>query len=135
MCLFGYIFAENADYLAVEAVPSPSAVSATPNNLRPTNPTPAHADGTGTPTSLRPNNPTPSHASKTSNLRPTNPTPAKASGGHVFANTSPLESPQLKENLPSLQEVTTPPLQELTTDSADTYNPEQARLFSCKFYL
>ena len=45
-------------------------VSHTPSNLRPTNPTPAHAAGQGSPAPIRPSNPTPHHASKTVPERP-----------------------------------------------------------------
>ncbi|CAH1225250.1 SPAG17 [Branchiostoma lanceolatum] len=54
-------------------------VTSTTPNLRPTNPTPAHASGTGTPTPLRPKNPTPHAAGVTLPSRPGNPTPTQDS--------------------------------------------------------
>ena len=120
----------NKSDAAVEVDPSPIAPSATPNNLRPTNPTPGHADGSGTPTPLRPDNPTPAHASKPTNPRPTNPTPAKASGDQAFLNSSPpvQKSPQWRSNLPSVEEIASPQLQEMTADSTEPDNPDDGRL-------
>ena len=79
--------------------------SATPNSIRPTNPTPAHATGNGTPTPVRPTNPTPLQASTTVNPRPSNPTPKQAS--EPLSQESPLhgDSPQWTTNLESVQEV------------------------------
>lgn len=79
--------------------------SATPNGMRPTNPTPAHATGNGTPTPVRPTNPTPSQASTAVNPRPSNPTPRQAS--ELLSQESPLQgdSPQWRTNLESVQEV------------------------------
>ncbi|XP_078373230.1 sperm-associated antigen 17-like isoform X2 [Oculina patagonica] len=82
--------------------------SATPNGMRPTNPTPAHATGNGTPTPVRPTNPTPSHASSSVISRPSNPTPRQAS--ELLSHESPLQgdSPQWRNNLESVQEVDVP---------------------------
>jgi len=79
--------------------------SATPNGMRPTNPTPAHATGDGTPTPVRPTNPTPSQTSTAVNPRPSNPTPRQAS--ELLSQESPLQgdSPQWRTNLESVQEV------------------------------
>ena len=79
--------------------------SATPNSIRPTNPTPAHATGNGTPTPVRPTNPTPLQASTTVSPRPSNPTPKQASD--PLSHESPLhgDSPQWTTNLESVQEV------------------------------
>ncbi|CAH1277086.1 SPAG17 [Branchiostoma lanceolatum] len=54
-------------------------ITSTTPNLRPTNPTPAHASGTRTPTPLRPKNPTPHAAGVTLPSRPGNPTPTQDS--------------------------------------------------------
>lgn len=41
-----------------------TGLTASPSDVRPTNPTPGHADGVGTPTQVRPTNPTPARASQ-----------------------------------------------------------------------
>lgn len=92
--------------------PSANGNTLSPNNLRPTNPTPAHATGDGTPTPLRPNNPTPAHASsKPVNVRPSNPTPKHAADQRdgLVTNDSPnYDATQWRSNLESVQEVAQP---------------------------
>ncbi|XP_031553104.1 sperm-associated antigen 17-like isoform X2 [Actinia tenebrosa] len=94
-----------------ESSPSANGNTLSPNNLRPTNPTPAHATGDGTPTPLRPNNPTPAHASKPSNPRPSNPTPKHAEGQREELESSNDASPvfeeqqQWRSNLESVREI------------------------------
>ncbi|PFX34574.1 Sperm-associated antigen 17 [Stylophora pistillata] len=82
--------------------------SATPNGIRPTNPTPAHAAGNGTPTPVRPTNPTPSQAFTTANPRPSNPTSRQDL--ELLSQDSPLQgdSPLWRNNLESVQEVDVP---------------------------
>ncbi|KAJ7321773.1 Sperm-associated antigen 17 [Desmophyllum pertusum] len=94
--------------------------SATPNSMRPTNPTPAHATGNGTPTPVRPTNPTPSQASTAVNPRPSNPTPRQAS--EPLSQESPLQgdSPQWRNNLASVQEVG-----EVTEGPIEAEDPEE----------
>ena len=84
-------------------------LSATPNDMRPTNPTPGHASGNGTPTPLRPTNPTPLQASTADNPRPSNPTPKQAS--EILSQESPIQEgpPHWTTNLESVQEVAVPP--------------------------
>lgn len=91
-----------------QVVTSTPTNALSPNNLRPTNPTPAHATGNGTPTPLRPNNPTPAHASsKPVNVRPSNPTPKHATDQQERLNESPnYDATQWRSNLESVQEVT-----------------------------
>ncbi|XP_071495561.1 sperm-associated antigen 17-like [Diadema antillarum] len=76
--------------------------SASPSDIRPTNPTPGHATGQGTPTPLRPTNPTPAHASQPHGpTRPVNPTPQGASdqGSHAHPNL-PSETPSSHTSFP-----------------------------------
>lgn len=99
--------------------------STTPNGMRPTNPTPAHATGDGTPTLVRPTNPTPSHASTAGNPRPSNPTPKQAS--ELFSQESPLQgdSPQWTTNLESVQEVDVPsPVGEVVEGPVEAEDPD-----------
>ena len=112
--------------------PSALASSVSPNDVRPTNPTPGHATGDGTPTPVRPTNPTPVHASKSvvTNPRPSNPTPKHA------AENEPNESPSYEEasgwrtNLTSLEEVVVPevpheePVMEPVSAPAEPDEPE-----------
>ena len=99
--------ARNGDASGVSIVGTTGA-SMTPKDMRPTNPTPAHATGNGTPTPIRPTNPTPSQAATTANPRPNNPTPKQAS--ELVSQDSPLndDSLQWRNNLASVQEVDVP---------------------------
>ena len=111
--------------------------STTPNGMRPTNPTPAHATGNGTPTPVRPTNPTPSQASTAGNPRPSNPTPKQAS--ELLSQESPLQedSPQWTTNLESVQEVEVPPsVGEVVEGPVEAEDPDEDKdipMFSGEF--
>ncbi|XP_033635929.1 sperm-associated antigen 17-like [Asterias rubens] len=102
---------EPSDSASPQKQPSPvnltinaPITSSSPSDVRPLNPTPAHAGGQGTPTTLRPNNPTPAHASQLQGpaTRPGNPTP-----GGLMDNTNsqtavqPSETPSSYASFPN----------------------------------
>ena len=113
--------------------------STTPNSMRPTNPTPAHATGNGTPTPVRPTNPTPSHASTATQPRPSNPTPKQAS--ELLSQESPFQesSPQWTTNLESVQEVDVGEIAEEAVDvggvveRVEADDPDEVPMFSGEF--
>ncbi|KAL3882261.1 hypothetical protein ACJMK2_028623 [Sinanodonta woodiana] len=81
-------------------------------NVRPGNPTPAHATGQGSPAPVRPQNPTPAHAQKAVPGRPGNPTPKRAGGIESPSDVhSHMEHPVILEQ-PSLEEVYDMPMDE-----------------------
>ncbi|XP_038079367.1 sperm-associated antigen 17-like isoform X2 [Patiria miniata] len=79
--------------------------SSSPADVRPTNPTPAHAGGQGTPTPLRPNNPTPAHASQQQGptARPGNPTPGGSNDNNANSQNAmlPSETPSSYASFPN----------------------------------
>ncbi|KAI8520911.1 Sperm-associated antigen 17, partial [Branchiostoma belcheri] len=88
-------------------------VTSTTPNLRPTNPTPAHASGTGTPTPLRPKNPTPHAAGVSIPARPGNPTPTQDSNSQ---GSVPSETPSASL---SLRPTTIPEHPELAAENLE----------------